>query len=179
VPLNPVPLCPRERHSSAFDHASQIKLNGVLFRQFVDLGGEDKIVFAQPTNRMRPKLNRHEAVTLQMEVGMVSVFLGDNGHILEEGEPLEEVLHLPVLADSRVVVGQKPAGEIAQLAMREIERTGVNATFARLALLLTQLLNCLDFQVPRPSISIDLGLASGYAIAIQDRVASRIGKGLP
>jgi hypothetical protein len=72
-----------------------------------------------------------------MEIRMVSILFGNNGHILEEGEPLEEILDLPVLADSRVVVSQKPARQVAQLAIGEIERAGINATFAGLALLLT------------------------------------------
>ena len=43
-----MPLCLRERPSSAFQ-----KLNRVLFRQFVDLCGEDEIVFGIPANRRR------------------------------------------------------------------------------------------------------------------------------
>ena len=128
-------------HNPSSTHAGGKKARAAIEEaraQVAELIGarEDEIVFTQPTNRVRPELDGDEAIALQMEIRMVSILFGNNGHILEEGEPLEEILDLPVLADSRVVVSQKPAGEIAQLAIGKIERAGINATFARLALLL-------------------------------------------
>ena len=58
----------------------------------VDLGRQDEIVLRQAADRMGPQLDRHVAITLDVQVRMMAVRFGHQGTTVEEVDAGREVL---------------------------------------------------------------------------------------
>ncbi len=110
----------------------------------IDLGGEDEIVFAQATDGVRPQFNGNVAIAFDVKIGVVTIFFGDLSDFVEERQPGHEVLDRPVFADPFSIVGEIPTVELGQLIGRFVEGARGDASFARLALLLRQLIGRLN-----------------------------------
>ena len=115
---------------SSLVHVTKLGLCNEDLLQLIDLRRQDKIVLAQPADRVGPDLDPEILVAPKMQIGVMLFGFGEFRDLLKEAHPGEKILHRPILANPLAVIGELPAVKLFELLLGFLAFVLGNAPFA-------------------------------------------------